>query len=243
MFPVQRLFSPALLAATLAGPALAQTTPADTAHFYKHHLGLTASPQLDHFFTANRSLPVGLLYKHQTKPGRLLRLGLEFNQRFDTRNDPAEPIQNDEYNINRFSVGVRVGREYTYALSRRWVATTGVDILAGYERYAIETIQYQDASVTPGETPIYRIEGDRDNTYRLAALPFIGLRYSFHKKLYVSAESVINISYIRSDHRGQSLITYLKTGVTTSARPSILHDQRVSAFFQPVSQLTLHYLL
>lgn len=70
----QALLLPLLLAGL--APALAQPAapaPPDTARAFRHALGLTASPQLDHFFTANRRLPLGLIYKRQLAPGRALR--------------------------------------------------------------------------------------------------------------------------------------------------------------------------
>lgn len=50
--------------------------PPDTARAYKREFGLTASPQLAHFFTANRSLPLGLIYQRQLTKTKSLRLRL-----------------------------------------------------------------------------------------------------------------------------------------------------------------------
>ena len=57
--------------------ALAQTPASpDTARLYRREVGLTASPQLAQFFTANRSLPLGVFYQRQLSPTRFLRLRL-----------------------------------------------------------------------------------------------------------------------------------------------------------------------
>ena len=71
-----------MLCAALLGwgafrPASAQApAPSDTARAYQREFGLTASLQLAHFFTANRSLPLGFIYQRQLTKTKSLRLRL-----------------------------------------------------------------------------------------------------------------------------------------------------------------------
>ena len=233
----------ALLLAASTAPALAQTTPApaDTARFYKHHLGLTASPMLDKFFSANRSLPVGLLYKRQTSSGRLTRFGIHLNQNLDYRLDGSPQPNPYIYNTTVFDIDVRVGREYAYSLSRRWTATAGADVLLGY-RY--DRLHYEGGGSTSFGEPTFKQQTETDRYYRLAIAPFAGLRYSFHKRLYGSAEATVYLAFSRLEFkiRGSTIMT--RTGeLYDSLLTGDTRYNRFSLGLRPVSQLTLHYLV
>jgi len=231
------------LGTTLA--ASAQTAPPDTARFYKHHLGVTASPQLDHFFTANRSLPVGLLYKRQTTANALWRYGLVLNQDYSRRDEnntnPQAIIKsNDEYVYNNWGVSVSVGREFTHRFAPHWMGTAGVDASAGFSRNTRE-YSYQRFGPPPGA----HSQTDRFRYYQANLTPFIGLRYSIWSSLYVSAESAINISYLREviDSRGSDTNLATRETVFKDFGPQNVTDQFLTLRYKLISQLSLHYLL
>ena len=234
-----------LLSVALAGSAQAQAAapaPADTARFYKHHLGLTASPVLDQFFTANRSLPVGLLYKRATSPGRLLRLGIQLTQsssnRLDGATSPAPAYVNNNF---AFNVAVNVGREYFRPLSRRWTVTAGADLVAGYG-YARAHTEGGTNSVANGELA-RRERTDTDRFYRLTTAPFVGVRYALHNKLYATAEATVSVAYQRLQAKIEGSTIGLVTGDRTDAIGGNTRYNLVNVAFRPVSQLALHYLL
>ncbi|WP_345236660.1 hypothetical protein [Hymenobacter saemangeumensis] len=133
----------ALLAAGLTAPAFAQApppAPADTAR-HQRQMGLTASPQLDNFFTANRSLPVGVLYQRQLTPAKALRLRLSGLLSYA---DSANFLDSSPSGIvngyvegpshRRWQVQVFAGYAWQRRLSRRVALDYGLEAGLGYQR-------------------------------------------------------------------------------------------------------------
>ncbi len=240
---ITRLLPAACLLA-LTGSAQAQTaTPAaDTARFYRHHLGLTASPVLDGFFRNNRSLPVGLLYKRQTAPGRLLRLGIQLNQNLNNRLDgTTNPFPANIY--NNFSLGMtaNVGREYSKGLSKRWIATAGADLVAGYG-YARFHMEGATNSIPSGELA-RKVRTDVDRMHSFALAPFVGIRYSLHKRVYVAAEATASLAFRRLSYKISGSTIGLTTGERTDALGGNTRYNLLNVAFKPISQIALYYLL
>ena len=236
-----------LLLASLAAPAAPAAAqppppaPADTARFYRHHLGLTASPQLDQFFKVNRSLPVGLLYKREFKLGRLMRLGIQLtqnsNNRLDGATNPAPAYVNNNF---AFNVAVSAGREYSRTLSRHWTVTSGADLVAGYGYARF----HSEGAVNAYSGELARRERtDTDHFYSLALAPFVGVRYSLHRKIYVAAEATVSLAYRRFQAKIDGSTTGLTTGEQTDFLGGRTRYNLVNVAFRPISQLTLHYLL
>ena len=251
---LSRFALPALfLTLGLAGVAQAQTAaPADTARYYKHHLGLTASPVLDQFFTANRSLPVGLLYKRQTAPNKLWRFGLVVNQDYSRRdednpNPPTVSVKtNDEYVFNNSGASISLGREATRRFSARWTGTYGVDVGIGFSRF-MHDFKYQRLGNTGSGTPPVEYEQvDRFRYFQAALTPFIGMRFTIVPQLYMSAESVVSLSYSREVIDSYSKSTDLSTGQIIGANDFTgrkVIDQSINLRYKFINQLTLHYML
>ena len=243
-------FSGLLLSLALASTAQAQTaTPADTARTYKHHLGLTASPVLDQFFTANRSLPVGLLYKRQTAPNKLWRFGLVVNQDYGRRDEnnmaPSPAVNvNDEYVRNNWGVGSSVGHEYTHRFSQRWVGTVGADIGLGFSQYTNQFSTQFPGNQTIGTPPIEIQQYSRYRYYQAAFAPFAGLRYALWPSLYISAESSVSLDYALRIQDGKMKTTNLSSNEVTSGNTlTELFDQSFKVRFRLLNQLSLHYML
>ena len=202
MFPIQRFFLPVLLAAALAGPALAQTAPADTARTYRHQLGLTASPQLDHFFTANRSLPVGLLYKQQLKPGRALRLRLVgFYSRRDTSvtyqpsitayTGSAGPDKR-MWELNAFA-----GYEWRHTLHHHFHWSYGVEVGGGYY-HNYRPFNLQDLQIDPVTNQPFVITSNGSlstKRWQIQGRGFGNISYDISSRLAVFAEMGIALIY------------------------------------------------
>ena len=246
---------PVTVLALLPFAALAQTAPADTARFYRHHLGLVASPVLDHFFTANRALPVGLLYKRETKPGRLWRYGLVLNQDYSSQKDyrpdyaPANNLikLNPEYSNSAFGASISVGREYTNRFAQRWVGTVGADISVGFSQYTNRSSYQLPSNLSVNLPTREEVVGNRYRYYEMSISPFAGLRFYCWPRLYVSAESALQFYYLRNTHSGLSYVADLATGQTllgdTDFSDAQVRQQGMSVHYRLINQLTVHYLL
>lgn len=248
-------FSALLLSLALTGTAQAQPAapvPADTARTYKHHLGLTASPVLNQFFTANRSLPVGLLYKRQTAPNKLWRFGLVVNQDYSRRDEviriPLPNVKsNEEYILNHWGVSASVGQEFIRRFSRRWTGVAGADASVGYSRFTRNSKRQIMGNTNIGMPLTEPIENEQTNYYsyyRASVAPFCGVRFAIRPYLYASAESSINLAYSRVVSKGTGSVKYLLTGnVIGDNNPNlqVITDQAVNLRFRLINQLTLHY--
>lgn len=241
----------ALLGLFASFTAAAQTpAPADTARLYKHHLGLTASPVLDHFFTANRSLPVGLLYKRQTRLNALWRFGLVLNQdysRRDENNPPPLPFvkSNAEYTYNSWGVSISVGRELTRRFSSHWIGTIGADLNLGFSKYTHKYSSQGAGDSSMGIPPSEKRDESRNRYYQTSLTPFIGLRYNLWPSLYMSAESAISLSYLREATDGRASGIDLSTGRVLYEKdfgPQLIVDQTWTLRYKLISQLSVHYL-
>ena len=197
----------------LPGIAAAQTTPApapaDTARTYQRQLGLTASPVLDGFFRNNRSLPLGLLYKRQVKPGKALRLRLvgQYSRR-DTANYPGSfpGTYFPGYRPDTYTQAVRVnayaGYEWQHSLSRRWGWSHGVEVGAGWSRQ-IDHVVYD---TNPYGTFINtNILINKITIWQGQVRPFLSLRYQVFNKVSVFVESAALLTYqSRKDEKDNS---------------------------------------
>ena len=214
MLRIQRFFAPAMLAAALVGPALAQTVPADTARAYRHQLGLTASPQLDHFFTANRSLPVGLIYKQQLKPGRALRLRLVgfYSRRDSTNANPyfTPNTTNIGPNVRTWEVNAFIGYEWQHSLSRRFTWNCGWELGGGYYHQQTE-LSLQEILISPIDQSLYvvTINGSPfTHRWMIQGRGFANINYAISKRLSFFAETAIRLSYENQKNGGDASETY-----------------------------------
>ncbi|MDO7886606.1 hypothetical protein [Hymenobacter cheonanensis] len=199
--PSLQLLLPAALLATLASPALAQTAPADTVRFYyKHELGLTMSPQFDNLFTTNRVLPLGLLYKHQVRPGQAWRVRLTgYYSRHDTATaGGAFYIQEKGPEARAWEVNALVGYEWQHRLGRRWQWHYGLEAGGGYRNeHRAYTNYYYDPVGFNGDGPFTDTDiGSRDlSRWQVQGRGFAGLSYVLTSRLRLFAETAIGVSY------------------------------------------------
>ncbi|OGX80814.1 hypothetical protein BEN47_06040 [Hymenobacter lapidarius] len=247
---ITRLFPMAcLLALTATAHAQTAAPAADTARFYRHHLGLTASPVLDGFFRNNRSLPVGLLYKRQTAPNKLWRFGVVLNQNYSRRDEdnPSPPTTmvkvNEEYILNTLGLGASVGRELTKPFSKRWTGTLGADVSAGFSRFTRDARKQSLGNANQGVNPSEYRQLDQFRSFNAAVAPFVGLRYAIRTYLYASAESAIKVYYFRETIGGRITQTDLVTRqiISLTRDPGlVITDQSFRTRFQLINQVTLH---
>ncbi|OWP63602.1 hypothetical protein CDA63_08465 [Hymenobacter amundsenii] len=230
-----------LLAATaLPLAATAQNTPPDSAATYKHQLGLTASPVLDGFFKNNRALPVGLLYKRQTKPNQALRLGLVLDLRNERRNKSSDLAANPTFYENSFGLQAYIGREWQRSIARRWVAYAGLDVGAGYDRFRRRDEAITAINVDGGSALFLRKSDYAITTYSTFLRPLIAVRYQVKPYLYLSAESVISVRYSHRSFQDKNSINRVDSNSTDGANTNT-QNNAISIFLNPVSQVALHY--
>jgi hypothetical protein len=234
----------ALLGLSLPFAAAAQTTapaPADTARFYRHHLGLTASPVLNGFFRNNRSLPLGLLYKRQLTPRKAWRFGVVGDQQYEERYAPF-PKTNNAYATLRYRVEAAVGLEVQKWLARRWMSFAGADAGAGYSHYRYD--KHTERFVTMNGADVVLAERGRsiDKAYSGFLRPFLGIRYHLLPYLYVSAESTLSVSYTLSKADFGSVVSRTDTGEVTNTSHGEYKERQFRTALLPVSRLGIHYV-
>ena len=200
-----------LLGIALSGlSATAQTMPPDTARTHRHTFGLTASPQLAHFFTANRSLPIGLLYKRQLTPTKALRLRLVgYYSRRDTSNYwsrvPTSTIVGyiEGPNTTSWELSAYAGYEWQQPLGKRFYYTYGLELGAGWNQLRSEhLLQFSE----PTQAQLGTETGTNTiSTWTGRVRPFAGVHFRMTKTLDLFAESALLVAY---SHRQQDIITH-----------------------------------
>ena len=197
----------------------AVVTAADTARTYRHHLGLTASPQLDQFFTANRSLPIGLLYRRQTRPNRAWRARGAVQTRYFKQEAPL--FIGTAYTERTVNLEAAVGQERWFALSQKFTLFAGAEVGAQYEAYRRDSKDYE-----PG-TPVFGVGvppntfttgvGDEvltNKTIGVVVRPVAGLRYFFAKRFYTEVETSLSLHWVRREFRLNGTYYALDTGIS-----------------------------
>ena len=234
------------------GQQAAQAQQADTARFYRHHLGLAASPQLDQFFTANRRLPVTILYKRQTAANKLWRLGLTINQNYSSFDEYRPPSlggvnSNDEFTNRTWGIGLLLGREFTHSFSRRWVGTTGTDVAVGYSYNYRETVHEYVVDPSTGNERLAHYQYYRRQIYQASVAPFVGLRFNIAKRLYATSETAVVVAYQRNVLEGNAKVVDLDTGELINGSNSfsgqLLTNHDFTTTLRLINQISLHYML
>ncbi|WP_216679654.1 hypothetical protein [Hymenobacter siberiensis] len=190
----------ALLAAVpgLATAQMAIPAPADTARPYKYEFGLTASPQLDHFFTANRSLPIGLIYKQRLTPTKSLRLRLvglfTYADSTNFKDDIFDTVNGyvTGPSYRKWQLQVFAGYEWQRMLGRRVSLYYGVEVGLGYQRQGFSSA-YR-APYPPGGFGIDYYERTTQD-WQVQIRSFVGINYHIMRRLCMFAETALPLSY------------------------------------------------
>jgi len=242
-----RLFAAALLAAALFHPAQAQTAaPGDSTRLYKHQLGLTVSPQFGNLFTSNRVLPLGLLYKHQLRPGRAWRVRLTG---YYSRHDTASAgggfyIQDKGPTARVWEVNVLAGYEWQHRLGRRWQWHYGLEAGVGYRHEHRDYINYLYNPIGFNGGGAYNeIDTGFSDFYRwqLQARVFAGLSYALTARVSVFAETAFALSYRHQNGGGSytSAIDNPNYGIGPGGAHPDSSINTLNISYQPVQVLGL----
>lgn len=192
-------FVVAALGASVVSLAAQAQNPVDTTATRRHALGLTASPVLDKFFTANRALPVGLVYRRQLRPGRALRLRLV--GQYARRDTVTEFLgYQPGTGTRRWGVAVYVGQEWHRPLAKRLRAYYGAELGLGYSLDKTREVR-RWANPTG---PYYYDDITRIKRWQARLNGFAGLRWQAAPRLSVFTETAICAVYQRrEDHSRQ----------------------------------------
>ncbi|OON67743.1 hypothetical protein [Hymenobacter sp. CRA2] len=179
-----------------AAPLLAQAQAPDTTA-RRYELGLTASPQLDHFFTGNRALPVGLLYRRPLGPAKALRLRLvgRYSRR-DTVDYPQQRPGNfigldKGSNAQRWGMGAFAGYEWQRPLAKRLRGYYGVEAGVDWRVEKMRSVYYSYNQTG------YLFQDGTYTTRRIQAQlrGFVGLHWQLAPRLGVFIESAASAAY------------------------------------------------
>ena len=191
-----------LLACGLPLAARAQAppgqAPADTARVYKHELGLTASPQLQYLFSANRVLPVGLLYKYHLNERNALRLRVvgQYSRRdTTTKRLPGFDAYLDGTGKTAWSVDLWLGYERAHPLGRRWTWNVGADIGAGLSRLTDAYVSRRYPSPILGLGPYTDTFEYRTRQRRFQGRGFAGVSFKLSSRVKFFAETALLITH------------------------------------------------
>lgn len=193
--PFPRVLPAVVLALALACPAAAQTVLTDSARTYRQQLGPTVSPQVANLFTADRVLPLGLLYRRQLRPGRAWRVRLTgYYSRHDTASaGGASYIQEKGPDARAWEVNALVGYEWQHRLGRCWQWQYGLEAGGGYRAY---TNHYYNPIGVNGGGPYTDTDiGSRDlSRWQVQGRGFAGLSYALTARVRLFAETGVGVS-------------------------------------------------
>ena len=214
-------------------PGLAQTP--DSVSF-KNHLGIIASPQLDKFFTANRTLPIGLIYRRQLKPDQAIRfavLGAYKRQTFTSTIDP-EGLKATSTSL----LEVMAGYEWQKELSKRWSLYYGSDVGIGFKNI-IQDDEDKSHPIPAGLAHYTKLA--KDKTVNLGIRPFAGLQFKIHKKLHLAVETAISANYSRREYNHNIHAILYSTGEDKEGEYSNGIWKEYNLKYSPISNVQLSY--
>ena len=224
----------------------AAAAPADTARVYNHHLGLSVSPQLNHFLTANRTLPIGLIYRRQTQPNRAWRARAVGQYQF--RSGDAPLLIGNAYREHNASLELAWGKERWLPLSQRFTAYVGGEVGAGLAVYRLASEFYRNV---PRDNPGFpsvtqKAVGEqleKQNTASVFLQALVGIRYTVTRRLGVEAEAGLPVSFSRRKWRVDGTEYFVADRVPTGA--GNLGDNTyytLTAQLKPISRLQLYFV-
>jgi hypothetical protein len=150
----------------------------------KHELSLDIAPII------NGHYPSNLLYRQHyiSKKGNnvAFRLGAQLNANIaSTENSTSAPVP-DLVDRNYQNLNVFIGKEWQKQIQSRIIGYYGADLNLGYSRSSF--------NLTPGSTNQNDFT-NKDNSYSIGTIGFLGMRYHFSKHFSVSAETGANLSF------------------------------------------------
>ena len=150
----------------------------------KHELSLDIAPIINGLYPSN------LLYRQHyiSKKGNnvAFRLGAQLMANIaSTENSTWAPVP-DLVDRNYQNLNVSIGKEWQKQIQSRIIGYYGADLNLGYGRSSFNS--------TPGSTNQNDFT-NKEYSYSIGTIGFLGMRYHFSKHFSVSAESGANLSF------------------------------------------------
>ncbi|WP_157541109.1 hypothetical protein [Hymenobacter aerophilus] len=222
----------ALMLAVLPFTVAAQTSTDTT---YRHQLGLTASPQLHKFFQANRSLPLGLLYKRRIKVNQMARVRLVGQYSWRDTMDVTGILPGSS--IEFWELSGYVGYEWQRPIGRRTTLTYGAEVGTGVSRR-----DFHDKRIGQDIGGAFQYDVHfASKQWQLEARPFLGINVAIAARLHVFAESALSASYNRrrDSGSGTAIRTYPNSPPTFGFVPSYATADAWRLRWRPVQLIGL----
>lgn len=179
-----------LLVTGIQFSTFAQETSEDKIFDYaetKHELSLDMAPIIQ------GNYPSGLLYRQHyvSKNGKnvALRLGAQLNANIASTENSTSAPDPDLVDRNYQNLNVFIGKEWQKQIQSRIIGYYGADLNLGYSRSSFNN--------TPGSTNQTDFT-NKDNSYSIGTIGFLGMRYHFSKHFSISAETGANLSFYSS---------------------------------------------
>ncbi len=159
---------------------------------YKSDIGFNTNFVFNSIFNSGgNGNPFDLMLKKQKTSNSALRFGtsLSLNNYNDLSFSPQNYSQFTSYNFS-FSLG----KEFQKQLNKRWIFYYGADIAPFVLFYKIQS--YVQDSNTPN-LDNYLTNSNSTNSFGLKVIPFLGIRFNIHERLYVATQTNLFLSLNR----------------------------------------------
>jgi hypothetical protein len=183
-----------LLLALLLCACLTASAQTPDSVFYRHSLGVIASPVLDNLLTANRELPVGLIYKRQHKMNGAFRATLlAAHDSYKFTSIYRQPDENDK--TRNSYLQITGGYEWQLPLDGRWRFYYGAEVGAFLDRKVQDDLSYRQTDNGDAIYTYYAVDEKRGVLLR----PFAGIILQLSNRIYLATETAILARHQRRD--------------------------------------------
>ncbi|HTJ50156.1 MAG TPA: hypothetical protein VL443_11915 [Cyclobacteriaceae bacterium] len=161
--------------------AFAQTQNDGSEKSYKHDIGFNTTFLFDGIFNSG-SGPFTLMYKQYKSENKALRLGLTTSFNFNSNNANVNTSSYTDWSYA--NIYFTLGKEFQHHINNKWVWYGGGDL---QPHYSFNNNLYYTGTT---KTTTYK-----DSSIGMGLRPFLGIRYNFNSRLYVSAEAGVTLDY------------------------------------------------
>ncbi|MFC5271418.1 hypothetical protein [Adhaeribacter terreus] len=207
----------------------------------QNHLGIIAKPRLEKIFTANQSLPVGLIYKRQVKSDQALRFSA-----IGFYNRTVSDFGNNNYGeffdeTTESSWQTMIGYEWQKPLSKRWNFYYGAELGISSYKISKKTKFSNFQNNLPLNQVILYPNHTNHNSVNYLLQHFAGFRLNLHTKLYLATETTIAFRYSknRDEHNEFTVSNDGTNGKTEKIRTNTFENYNLRYF--PLSNIQLVY--
>ena len=227
-----------LLALLLCLCQLASAQTADTATFYRHHIGVNTRVVLDKLVDPASQMPLQLMYKYQLSSRTALRLSVEGMY---TKSDSSRSYIDRLDEVTHYTYGGGLGYERQRPLGKVLMVYYGAD--AFYRRQGKNTeVVNKFIEPTPNQDLMEVRASDNHANTTIGLGPFLGLRANIGKRLYLSTETSIQLKREKKTQDFHSTSTrYHSEGAATGSSYADYTVYRNGISYLPFNGLSIQY--